>query len=344
MPQQINHNNKEYIVYDFDCGRDKGFADLRNTIKQYASRKEKEKPYIVISNAFEGEIHFKQHDTFLEQLHTILREYGSKKVVLVMCDANLEQNYTTWCKNYKEKEIIGHRVYFPYTLLHRTIDHYNKHRIRKKELVDKYKHYICMNGAAKPHRFRMVEKLFSNGWDSNGYITYLNRYGANTRHMANENFQGQELLLDFNAKTIDEQSNQEILPNQYKQAVFDIVNESIVSDTSVFITEKVWKPILYKNPFIVLGSKGTCKHLKEFFDIKLYDSLINYSFDDVDYLQRFDIIVNDNLRRIIDMPIEKLNEWLNSKEVQDTLSYNQTKLLNMQIPNQVDYIDKQIHG
>ena len=342
MPQQINHNNKTFVVYDFDCGRDRGFADLRNTINDYLIAKDR--PYIVISNAFEGEIHHKQPDTFLEQLHSILREYDSKKVVLIMCDANLKKNYKRWCKNHKEKPVIGHCIYFPYTLLHRTIEHFNRHRIKRKELTEKYKHYICMNAAAKPHRFRMIEKLFSNDWHKKGYITYLNRYGANTKHMANENFQGQELLLDFNAKTIDEQSNQEILPKQYKEAVFDIVNESIVSDTSIFITEKVWKPILYKNPFIILGSKGTCKHLERFFGIRLYQDMINYSFDYVDYPHRFNRIVDDNLRRIMEMPIEKLNEWLNSKQVQYILSYNQTKLINTQIPNQIDYIDKQIHG
>ena len=190
----------------------------------------------------------------------------------------------------------------------------------------------------------MVEKLFPNGWNEKGYITYPNRYGANTKHMANENFQGQELLLDFNAKTIDEKSNQEILPEQYRQAVFDIVNESIVSDTSVFITEKVWKPILNKTPFVVLGSKGTCKHLEKFFGIKMFPDMINYSFDYVDYPQRFDRLVNDNLRRIIDMPIDDINKWLNTAKVQNILSQNQAKLINTKIPSLVDCIDESIHG
>tara|TARA_B100001027_G_scaffold211628_1_gene180040 strand:- start:38 stop:1066 length:1029 start_codon:yes stop_codon:yes gene_type:complete len=342
MPQQINHNSKNFILYDFDCGRDRGFADLKNTIGEHMSKKDQ--PYIVISNAFEGEIHHKQPDTFLERLHVILREYNSKKVILVMCDANLKKNYQRWCHNHKEKEVIGHCIYFPYTLLRRTIDYYNQHRRKKKDVAEKYRHYICMNAAAKPHRFRMIEKLFSNGWDTKGYITYLNRYGKNTKHMANENFQGQTLKLDFDAETIDQKSNQEILPIEYKQAVFDIVNESIISDTSIFITEKIWKPILYKNPFIVLGSKGTCKHLEKFFGIRLYQDMVNYSFDYVDYPQRFDRIINDNLRRIMNIPMNDLNKWLNSESVQYALSYNQTKLINTRIPSLIDYIGEKING
>ena len=52
MPQQIEHNNNTYLFYDFDCGRDRGMADLRNSISD--NLKKKQKPYIVISNAFEG--------------------------------------------------------------------------------------------------------------------------------------------------------------------------------------------------------------------------------------------------------------------------------------------------
>ena len=87
------------------------------------------------------------------------------------------------------------------------------------------------------------------------------------------------MTLDFDAKTIDEQSNQEILPPQYRESCFDIVTESIISDTSIFITEKTWKPILYKTPFLPLGSKKMCKHLEEFFGIKPYHNMFNYSFD-----------------------------------------------------------------
>ena len=292
----------------------------------------------------EGEIHHARPDEYLEELHSLLREYDPKKCILVMADANLTKNYNRWCKNHKEQKVFGHTIFYPYALLRRTINYYNAHRIKRKHLPDKYKHFICMNAAAKPHRFRMVEKMFSEGWNEKGHITYLNRYGQGTSHMANENFQGQTLTLDFDGKQIEQDQNQEIMPREYKEAVFDIVNESIISDTSLFLTEKIWKPILYKNPFIVLGSKGTCRHLQKFWGIKLHNDMINYSFDYVDYPQRFNRIVDDNLRRIMSMPIDELNKWLNSDPTQEILSYNQTKLLNIETPGMIDYVDEKIHG
>ena len=342
MPEQVKINNNTYLIYDFDRGRGPGMADLRNTRNDFINSKEK--PYVVISNPIEGEIHFSRPDEYLQELHTHLRDYDSNKCILVMGDANLTQNYNRWCKNYKESKVFKHTIYFPYKLLKRTIDHYNGHRIKRKHLPNKYKHFICMNGAAKPHRFHMIEKMFSNGWNEKGHITYVNRYGENTKHMANENFQGQTLLLDFDAKQIDQSQNQEILPQQYKESVFDIVNESIVSDTSLFVTEKTWKPLLYKNPFIVLGSKGTCKHLEKFFGIKLYNDIINYSFDYVTYPQRLHRMVEDNLRPIMSMHIDELNKWLNLKSTQDKLSYNQEKLLTTRCENLYDFVDKHIHG
>ena len=126
--------------------------------------------------------------------------------------------------------------------------------------------------------------------------------------------------------------------------MFDIVNESIVSDTSLFVTEKTWKPLLYKNPFIILGSKGTSKHLEKFFGIKLYNDMINYSFDYIDYPSRFDRIVNDNLRRIMSMPIEELNKWLNLNSTQDKLSFNQQKILETVCPSLYDFIDEKVNG
>ena len=342
MPNTIVQNNKTYLIYDFDCGRDRGFGDILSTRDLWL--KAKEKPYIVISNSYEGEIHLKRPDEFLQRLHTILREYDHDKIVLVMCDANLEKNYTHWQTNHKEPRVIGHCVYYPYTLLKRTIEHYHKHKIKKKYMSQKPKHFICMNAAAKPHRFHLVESLFSNDWYHRGNITYLNRYGPNTKHLANENFQGQTITLDFNAKTIDEQSNQEILPPQYRESCFDIVTESIVSDTSIFITEKTWKPILYKTPFIPLGSKKMCKHLEEFFGIKLYHNMFNYSFDYVNYPDRLHRIKEDNLRRLINTDINKINEMVNSNATQSLISQNHIKLSELPIPLLINVIEEKVNG
>ena len=63
MPEQIKIKNNTYLIYDFDRGRGPGMADLRNTRQDFLNSKEK--PYVVISNPIEGEIHFSRPDEYL---------------------------------------------------------------------------------------------------------------------------------------------------------------------------------------------------------------------------------------------------------------------------------------
>ena len=112
-----------------------------------------------------------------------------------------------------------------------------------------------------------------------------------------------------------------------REACFDIVNESSVNDDDIFITEKTWKAILQKTPFIIFGSKNSHKHLEEYFGIKPYIELFDYKFDGLNLDERFHSIKHDNLVRLINMDIHKLNEIVNSNKMQDLLEYNKEQLL-----------------
>ena len=300
--------------------------------------KEKGKPFgkrkltVVIDVSFEGESN-SQNDTFLAgwgnywtELNSLLSEYDSENIILVSNDANISKKYTEWLRLHNVKRVFGRCVYRPQTLLDRSIAHFENTPTQSKKSF-KSKHFICMNGAAKPHRFHMVETLYSNDWHHKGHITYLNRYGENTKHMANENFQGQTLKLDFDAKTIDEDDNQLILPPEYREACFDIVTESIVCDTSLHITEKVWKPILHEKPFIILGPKFAHNHLLDHFGIKPYPDLFNYEFDCLGYPEKLHSIKEENLDRLLNMNINELNDIVNSDSMKEQMAYNKAQLL-----------------
>jgi len=188
-----------------------------------------------------------------------------------------------------------------------------------------------MNGAtSKIHRFDMVHLLFANGWDKKGYISYLNRYGPTTTYsLPNDrtHFEGQTLKLDFDGDSIDNGGNQETLPPQYSEACFDIVTESIVCDTSLHITEKVWKPILHEKPFIILGPKFAHKHLLDHFGIKPYTDLFNYEFDTLGYPEKLHSIKEKNLDRLLNMNINELNDIVNSDSMKEQMAYNKAQLL-----------------
>jgi len=323
VPHRIISNNRTYLIYDLDNSPEDAFEDLKNTKNTILTDRD---AIIVISNPFEGEIPTERSPNLglnLVQLHLLLRDYKSNKIILATSDANIEESYSSWCEWNGVEKVFEKCIYTSYAHLSRVVDEVT---IQVNNQF-KSKHYICMNAVTKPHRFSTVEMLFANEWNTKGYISYLNRNGPDKR-LSTQNFQGQKLYLDFDRDELNTGKNQQVLPSQYRDACFDIVTESSVSDVSLFITEKTWKPILNKTPFIPLGDKGICRHLEEYFGIKPYTDLFNYSFDTLDYPERLYRMKEDNFDRLLNMNIHELNEIINSDKMQELLEYNKVQLLN----------------
>jgi hypothetical protein len=191
-----------------------------------------------------------------------------------------------------------------------------------------------MNAFSKPHRFEMINFLYRYNLQNKGHISWLNRHGEPIRRYSRyysgleyNVFDCKTLELDFTGPELSIASQQLQVPSQYREACFDIVNESSANDDDIFITEKTWKAILQKTPFIIFGSKNSHKHLEEYFGIKPYIELFDYKFDGLNLDERFHSIKHDNLVRLINMDIHKLNEIVNSNKMQDLLEYNKEQLL-----------------
>ena len=368
-------HGQRYLIYDFTDPLE-GLKILQDTKHLFLDAEIK--PIVVIDASFEGEtgsyigiisnspyhcdtscgsglgntVDYSKSDhagTFnvLRALHEIeagLCEYDLDKTVLVYGDANIEKNYLAWLnglEDYHEikiKKVFGKCIYGPETLMGDPIE---RSIIARQYIADKSfkpKHFICLNGTSKVHRFHMVELLFANGWAEKGAISWLNSGGPslNTHGTSNlrttngkedfTHFQAQTLELDYSSNEIDH-SNQFNLPSQYNEACFDIVTESVVDDRGIFITEKTWKPILNETPFIPLGPKHMCAHLRDHFGIKPYTDLFDYSFDNYDYPERLHKLKEDNLERLLNMDINELNEIINSDKMQELLAYNKKQLI-----------------
>jgi len=345
MPDKIVSNNKTYLIYEFTSPAE-GFVDLQNTKDMFLEAKDK--PFVIIDFSFEGEGSSYLYPDWsghrgsglgeqgfwnqsvsslvIEQLHLLLREYDVDKTILLYGDVNIEENYTKWCDLNKEDRVFGKCLYRPHTLLQRSLDHYNEYNMKPNN-VFKSKHFICMNGYSKPHRLLILEKIFENEWQDHGYISHLNTREILTEDYGNIYFHSRNLYLDFDSNEISVGNNQLLLPSQYNDACFDIVTESQVDDASLFITEKTWKPILNKTPFIILGTKNSHKHLEEYFGIKPYTDLFDYSHDGLDYPERIYRLIDNNLRRLLSMDIQELNEIVNSDKMQELMEYNKAQLL-----------------
>ena len=112
----------------------------------------------------------------------------------------------------------------------------------------------------------------------------------------------------------DHRGFQELVPVEYYQTNCDLVLEATID--TLFITEKTWKPIVFKKPFLVWGGKGIHTKLKEL-GFELYEELFDYSFDNsssrlddlCNTIQPYMLMEPSMLGTSIDLTIKKKIEY-----------------------------------
>ncbi len=110
----------------------------------------------------------------------------------------------------------------------------------------------------------------------------------------------------------------------YLQSYIQLVSETMFGDErSPFFSEKIWRPIINMQPFIVMGSQNSLYILKSL-GFKTFSPFIDESYDtELDPVIRFKKIM-DEVVRINNMDIKEIHEWYYS--IVDKLIYNQILL------------------
>ncbi len=109
----------------------------------------------------------------------------------------------------------------------------------------------------------------------------------------------------------------------YENSLFSIVCETYFFSNIIHLTEKSFKPIINRHPFIMIASAHTLKAIKEF-GFKTFDSVIDESYDSIE---------DDNKRfqTILEL-INEINSWSNEKQlsvsdkIKEIVDYNYTVL------------------
>ena len=162
-----------------------------------------------------------------------------------------------------------------------------------------------------------------------GVISFIKHLNENS-DFPYKYYDGGQLHVDDFVKGLDSLK----IAKQYTESFLDVVAES--TPDKMFLTEKTAKPILFKMPFIVVGTKGFHQKLVDL-GFELYDEIIDYSFDNCDSLEdRVEAVVK-NVQHIVEQDAQSLYEKIKHKIV-----YNYVRLLeitqdNTYIPNTVKH-------
>jgi hypothetical protein len=119
----------------------------------------------------------------------------------------------------------------------------------------------------------------------------------------------------------------------YKSTFISLVTETLIDTSILFMSEKIWKPIVAGHPFILLGNVNTLLYLKEQ-GYKTFDKWIDESYDlEPDHHKKIDMVVKE-LNKFKSKSIDELKEI--RKEMYEVCLFNRKKFVEI-IKNKYDY-------
>ena len=190
--------------------------------------------------------------------------------------------------------------------------------------------YLNLNNKSRYHRCLMIDQLYYNN---------LFEFGINSWNQKTHECGLNDILinedLDYKFKYWEETyinvDGYRIKEFGFKDEYTDMITDpncfmSLVGESSMyipFVTEKTYRPILLKHPFLCYGAKNQNKEITKY-GFKLYDEIFDYEFDSKDD-------INDRILGIIN----NLNNLKNEnyydlyKKIEPKLIYNKNHALKM---------------
>jgi hypothetical protein len=214
--------------------------------------------------------------------------------------------------------------------------------------------FCCINGTQRTNRLLLLSMLkHYNLWDSGIITTNFEEkinYSSNLTHIKKSNLDYvilnnpsriydkgilttkhidilNRFINDFLNKNISHEFvfgksndlNTRWQPLFLQKSLIYLITETVGDYPYPFLTEKTFKGILSKRPFIIAGSKNSIALLKDL-GFKTFNEFWDESYDSCDYYyQRVDKII-DILKNLVTLPVTELQTICNSME--NILEYN----------------------
>jgi hypothetical protein len=123
----------------------------------------------------------------------------------------------------------------------------------------------------------------------------------------------------------------------YQNSFISIVAETFFYSNVIHLTEKTFKPIVNRHPFIVVSAPYTLKAIRSF-GFKTFDTIIDESYDNIlDHNKRFDTIIDI----IKDMSLwDKKKIAKTTAQIKDIVDYNYDLLIHRPTDELNSFVEK----
>lgn len=200
---------------------------------------------------------------------------------------------------------------------------YNENTIIDFKPVNQKNLYLTYNRNPRHHRVQLIlnllkHNIFDRGLISLSELVYKTPEDANVEHVDflknNAPFvisEGCDLFFNMCCN---------ITKEDYEKTFISMVTETLVDEGTLFISEKVWKPIMVGHPFIVYGNLGTLKFLKSM-GYRTFDKWISEEYDNEPDSGKRCNMITDELVKLSTKTVEELK--LIRSEMNEVCDYNQ---------------------
>ena len=186
--------------------------------------------------------------------------------------------------------------------------------------------YLSYNRNVRPHRVHFLSNILSKGLLDIGKVS-LNQFqyvqDLPEDHPINQLQKRAPIEID---RGLEYNWANEITIQDHEDTFISIVTESLTDKFTLFLSEKIWKPISCGHPFMVLGNKGTLKKLKEL-GFKTFDKWFDESYDNEDEMSiRTEMIINE-IEKFKNSTVDELKQIRN--EMSEICEHNRINYLQM---------------
>ena len=158
---------------------------------------------------------------------------------------------------------------------------------------------MSFNQEKKIHRTKLVNFLKNEKLLSKGHVSY----------------KSQKMYLDGPEKKGTELSGEEF----YLDSYFNIVTETEFAAPTLRLSEKIFKPVIYKQPFILYSIPFLLKHFRSL-GYKTFHPFIDESYDEIEDNEERIGVLNQEVKRLCSLSLEEIHERYS--DMKEILIYN----------------------
>jgi hypothetical protein len=220
-----------------------------------------------------------------------------------------------------------------------TLDWYRDFQYLESSFFNNFdKVFICYNNLIskyRSHRLHLVANILEKQLENHGKVSLSLSDNEGTWKQTIEN---PESPLDSRARikifhSLKNLTAPLIIDSEHKHgsmsakinitdltsALFHVVTETVYFLPKLHLTEKVFKPIVAKRPFLLVAAPGNLEYLKSY-GFRTFDQWIDESYDqETDHYIRIEKITAE-IERLCNLSSQQLTQM--HTEMQDTLEYN----------------------